>query len=120
MLNDRFWTKVDKNGPNGCWVWLVNKNNKGYGMFSINAAVGKKLAHRLSYEDAKGRIPRGAFILHSCDNPACVNPAHLRVGNAKDNVGDMMERGRKVTVALKGEANGSSKFTAASVTQMRR
>lgn len=111
MLNDRFWTKVDKTGPNGCWVWLANKNNKGYGMFSISAVVGKKLAHRLSYEGAKGRIPKGRFVLHSCDNPACVNPDHLRIGNAKENVADMIERGRKVTTPMPGMLNSQSRLT---------
>ena len=55
MLDDRFWSKVDKDTASGCWEWTANKNNKGYGMFSVNSYVGKQLAHRLCYEDAKGK-----------------------------------------------------------------
>jgi len=95
MLNDRFWTKVNRDAPNDCWEWTANKNNHGYGMFSLGAVVGKKLAHRLSFEDAKGPIPIGGLILHSCDNPACVNPDHLRVGTHKDNTQDCFDRKRR-------------------------
>lgn len=120
MLNGRFWTKVDKSTPNGCWEWTANKNNKGYGMFSIDSYVGKKLAHRLSYEAAKGRIPKGGLVLHSCDNPGCVNPDHLRVGSHKQNIADMDSRGRRVPPHLKGETNPHSFLTDEAVVAIRR
>jgi len=89
-------------------------------MFSVNSYVGKRLAHRLSYEDAKGRIPKGGLILHSCDNPACVNPAHLRVGSYKENVSDMDSRGRRNNSPMKGSENPNAFMTDALVTSLRR
>jgi transcriptional regulator with XRE-family HTH domain len=91
---DRFWAKVDRS-TGDCWTWTAVKNNKGYGMFRLgSASLGKVLAHRFSYELAKGKIPKGAFILHSCDNGLCVNPSHLRVGNHAENMRDAASRGR--------------------------
>jgi hypothetical protein len=120
MLDDRFWTKVDKTAPNGCWVWTANRNNKGYGMFRPGGIAPKELAHRLSYQDAKGEIPKGAFILHSCDNPACVNPDHLRVGSAKQNVADMDKRKRRVSTPLRGEDNPTSLLAQSEVIDLRK
>lgn len=58
MLDDRFWTKVDRAEPGGCWEWTANKNNKGYGLFRPGGTAPKRLAHRLAYEDAKAPSPR--------------------------------------------------------------
>lgn len=120
MLNDRFWTKVDREDPSGCWVWTANKNNKGYGLFRPGGVAPKALAHRLSYEDEKGPIPKGLFILHSCDNPACVNPSHLRVGTPKENVADMDARMRRASHSPKGASNPNSRLTSASVIEIRK
>ena len=100
MLNERFWSKVAVRTDKDCWEWQANKNNKGYGMFSINSYVGKKLAHRLSYENSFGKIPDGMHILHSCDNPACVNPSHLSAGTRSDNMTDCASKGRTGNMAL--------------------
>lgn len=94
MLNDRFWTKVKRPSQQDCWEWQANKNNKGYGMFSVNSYVGKRLAHRLSYEDAFGPIEEGAVIRHTCDNPSCVNPNHLVSGTQKQNMQDAAKKER--------------------------
>lgn len=120
MLDERFWSKVNKNTVGGCWEWTANKNNKGYGRFSVDSYVGKQLAHRLSYEAEYGKIPKGGLVLHSCDNPACVNPLHLRIGSHKANVADMDERGRRKSPHLKGETNPFSKLTDAAVIEIRR
>lgn len=120
MLDERFWSKVNKDTDSGCWEWTANKNNKGYGMFSVSSYVGKQLAHRLSYKDAHGPIPKGGLILHSCDNQACVNPEHLRVGTYKENVADMDTRKRRVTNTPFGEDNCNALLTAEKVIQMRR
>ena len=97
----RFWSKVDKTSD--CWEWTGSKNSKGYGQLNINGEP--VLAHRLSWEMAFGKIPvgtgyHGECVLHKCDNPGCVNPAHLFLGTNLDNVSDMISKGRKVI--LKG------------------
>lgn len=100
MLNHRFWSKVAVKTENECWEWTANRNNKGYGMFSLGSIIGKKLAHRLSYEESFGKIPEGMEILHSCDNPSCVNPSHLSAGTRKDNMVDAVQKGRSAGMKL--------------------
>lgn len=120
MLDDRFWTKVDKSHPSGCWVWTANRNNKGYGLFRPGGTLPKRLVHRLSYEAFKGAIPRGGLILHSCDNRICVNPDHLQVGTFSDNVADMDARGRRVANPARGEKHRLSKVSDDTVLSLRR
>ena len=79
---------------NGCWVWKRNKNKHGYGMVS-NKEMGTNYAHRLSYEYHNGLIKDGMYCLHTCDNPACINPEHLFLGTQADNMRDMVVKGRK-------------------------
>lgn len=121
-LEDRFWEKVAKtDDPSGCWVWTATKNNKGYGLLSISAAVGKRLAHRISYEIHFGRIPKGLFVLHSCDNPLCVNPTHLRIGDQTANMADAISRGRKASPPThRGERHPKAKLTAKDVRRIRK
>lgn len=76
----------------GCWIWTALKNDAGYGKINIKGKMER--AHRVSYEMYVGPIPDGLFLLHSCDNPACVNPAHLTPGNQKQNIHDMWQKGR--------------------------
>jgi DNA-binding NarL/FixJ family response regulator len=90
----RFWNKVQKAGPDECWLWTAATLPKGYGVFSRDGR--QVLAHRFSCELALGRpIDRADYVLHSCDNPRCVNPAHLRVGSQADNVKDTWDRRRR-------------------------
>lgn len=95
-LIERFEAKVDKSNPEGCWLWTGSKNNKGYGMILVQTAIGKRLAHRVSYELYVGPIPDGLCALHRCDTPACVNPKHIFLGTKKDNIDDMDAKGRRV------------------------
>lgn len=89
----RFFEKVEKR--DGCWLWLAKKNNKGYGMFRNGGGdTGFVLAHRVSFEYARGAIPKGKWVLHTCDNPGCVNPDHLFLGDNTANVQDMHRKGR--------------------------
>jgi hypothetical protein len=88
-----FWSRVDKRGPDECWPWLGAPNNRhGYGGFWFDGK--SELAHRLAYRLTFGQITDGFWILHSCDNPPCCNPAHLREGTVVDNNRDRTERGR--------------------------
>ncbi len=89
LLEERFWSKVDK--TDNCWNWTAAKHQFGYGLFNIGGKI--LLAHRVVYALAVG--PLGNFcVCHHCDNPGCVRPVHLFLGTQKDNVRDMMEKGR--------------------------
>ncbi len=87
---DRFWSKVDTSGE--CWVWTGARTTAGYGEFYVDG--GMVYAHRWSSELADGPIPAGLFVLHHCDNRACVRPDHLFRGTAQDNTDDMWRKGR--------------------------
>jgi len=113
----RFWEKVDKRGPDDCWEWQAAKTHSGYGAF--RAPNGMHPAHRYSYELHHGPIPDGMVICHKCDNPPCVNPIHLFLGTDKDNVADMLKKGRNGDTGLKGEANHKSKLSAEQVQAIR-
>ena len=89
-IAERFFTKVSK--TSNCWLWTGYRKHNGYGQSWAN---GKKvLAHRLSYEIHTGASPGAARVLHHCDNPPCVNPAHLYLGTMADNMRDCLLRGR--------------------------
>lgn len=91
MSASRFWAKVNIGEAHECWLWTGGKSG-GYGRFRSDGAV--VYAHRMAYELVKGEIPEGLSILHSCDEPACCNPMHLRAGDAVDNARDREVRGR--------------------------
>lgn len=77
----------------GCWNWLKYVDpSTGYGNFRQD---GHQLAHRWAYATFRGEIPKGMWVLHSCDNRRCVNPDHLFLGNSRDNVLDMVAKGRQ-------------------------
>lgn len=111
---ERFWSKVDRRGDDECWPWRSAKNRKGYGVLGITRDQNV-LAHRFSYELRFGPIPSGKLVLHDCDNPWCVNPAHLRAGTPKQNSGDMVARGR----AYSGERHAWTKLSTEAVNRMR-
>lgn len=98
-LEERFWSKVTRGvSPDDCWLW-TGTLSKGYGRLSKGrVSEGYLTASRVSWEISEGRpVPDGLFVLHSCDNPRCVNPKHLRIGDQIDNMLDMKLRKRKRT-----------------------
>lgn len=102
---ERFWSKVDRRGPDECWPWTAAKN-RGYGVIGAGPrSSGRKFATRVSWELEHGAPPRSDMdILHRCDNPPCVNPAHLFEGTAADNVADMLGKGRESRGRRHGDA----------------
>ena len=93
-LDKRFWEKVDKSGgDDGCWEWIAGKYPNGYGMFALKRQV-VRCAHRVAWMLTHGDIPDGLFVLHKCDNRSCVNPSHLFLGTHKQNMQDMVNKGR--------------------------
>lgn len=85
---ERFWEKVDRAaGVDGCWPWTATRTPQNYGQFD------KRGSHRVAFELTNGAIPAGLYVLHSCDNPPCCNPAHLSLGTHADNLREAAERG---------------------------
>ena len=135
-IAERFAEKVAVGGPDECWLWTGVPTRKGYGEMRIGGRVGRSVrAHRLAWQLTNGPIPDGLHVLHTCDNPPCVNPAHLWVGTNQDNVDDRERKGRNTHVFLtgalslsrsrpevmpRGEQHGMHKLTAPDVLEIRR
>lgn len=108
----RFWEKVDVRDTDECWPWTGALGSTGYGVLR---PAGQRSgpcvkAHRYSAELA-GMDIEGRFVLHACDNPPCVNPAHLRPGSHVENVRDMVDRDR----VARGSARGQGVLTEAEI-----
>lgn len=83
---DRFWLKVNRSGPGGCWIWTGRFDRKGYGSCCRMPGLRTQLAHRVSYTLLVGPIQAGMTIDHVCRVRRCVNPGHLRVCTVTENV----------------------------------
>ena len=118
-MPDRFWSKVDdSNGPEACWLWRASLDSGGYGTITFKRKLRK--AHRMAWILTYGEIPEHLDVLHKCDVPACVNPAHLFLGTHLDNMRDCVAKGRHAINPRYGEANPMSKLTNDQVEEIRR
>lgn len=88
---ERFAARAAPGDPDRCWHWRGGTNGDGYGVLRLGRRV--VYAHRVAYALAFGS-PGRRVVRHTCDNPRCVNPAHLLAGTQGDNVADMISRGR--------------------------
>lgn len=119
-VEERFWAKVDKRGPDECWPWMAWADKSGYGRMGLGGHNSRGVgAHRIAYELAAGPIPEGLSVLHRCDNRICVNLAHLFLGTHQDNMDDMMSKGRHGQTGCKGERHPGAKLTDAVVLQIK-
>lgn len=124
---DSVWKKVMKGTPDECWPWMGKfRSDNGYGRLDIKPEDGV-YAHRAAYLSAyPGSIPLRApvdrsepvLVLHTCDNPACCNPAHLFLGSHDDNMKDKARKGR--CPGLKGERAPRAKLTNTEADEIRR
>jgi hypothetical protein len=117
-LAERLWARVDKTpgqGPNGdCWEWRGYVHPVGYGQIGAGRAdEGTIHTNRAAWIVTNGEIPNGLWVLHTCDNRLCCNPAHLWLGTPKENTQDMIAKGRRrdPSQVVRGEDVSQSKLT---------
>lgn len=124
----RFWAKTLRNERTGCLEWAKHRNRTGYGHMKIRR--NEQLAHRIAWVLHNGSLPDGLFVLHHCDNPACVEISHLFLGDHRANMADMAAKGRsrrgpnflirrRRPGVARGERSGPAKLTDDSVRAIR-
>lgn len=102
-LQERWERSFAVDAETGCWVWTKALHAKGYGVIAVGRSSDR--AHRVAWKLNKGPIPAGLMVLHRCDNPPCVNPAHLFLGTNSDNMRDAVGKGRHRTQPRKMTAD---------------
>lgn len=118
-LPKRFLDKIGAPDNRGCRNWIAAKFSTGYGAFQYEGRPRR--AHRIIWEFSHGPIPNGLFVLHKCDNPACVNIEHLWLGSNQENMDDKVSKGRQTRNGGGpfGEMNKNAKLTAGDILQIR-
>lgn len=137
-LTEHFWSRINKDGRimphmphlGKCWEWTLATDVGGYGYFKW-FGIGKRV-HRISWMLNFGNVPDGLWVCHRCDNPCCVNPDHLFLGDAKANSDDMIKKGRRYQVRgdecmarrfpekVTGSNNGMAKLNESQVREIKR
>jgi hypothetical protein len=121
-LESRFLTKVGAVLENGCHPW-VGATRGGYGVIGEGGTSKRMLyAHRVAWELANWPVPDGLCVCHRCDNPGCVNPKHLFLGIHRENMHDMLRKGRnryKIPALRQGESCSAAKLTENDVRKIR-
>lgn len=117
-LTERFWEKVNIREKDECWHWNASLRSTGYGQFQMNDTMYK--SHRVAWELTNGPIPKGMFVCHTCDQRTCCNPSHLFLGSPKDNIMDMIAKGRKGIPDFLGSKNPAAKLTEKDILRIRK
>lgn len=116
-IGDRFWPQVAVGASHECWEWQFHRDKANYGRFKIGQRSER--AHRVAYQLAKGEIPTGLVVRHTCDNPPCCNPNHLLIGTVQDNNQDCVERGRFRLTPMYGSEHPRAIITEEQVLKVR-
>lgn len=134
-LSQRLWALIARGGPDECWEWQGDPREFTRGTPGERPRFSFRdrsyVAYRLLWQVERGEIPEGLWVLHSCDNGRCCNPAHLFLGTPSDNVQDMLRKGRgrvgddhylrrDPSKIRRGEASGRAVLTWAKVREIRR
>ena len=118
-LEQRFWGRVTVTDEGSCWEWQGARSHAGYGKLVRDRHLVS--THRLSWEFATGHpVPDDLLVCHRCDNPPCVNPSHLFLGDKSANAIDMVMKGRHDTKSrIRGEEHARARLTDAVVADIR-
>ena len=119
-LSERFWEKAKTGSAEECWEWTASTYSNGYGHIGLGRGLGGALAHRMAWVLTQGPIPDGQYVCHRCDNPRCVNPAHLFLGSQGDNMRDAKQKGRVSGGRMPGDKNPNAKLSPSQVIAIRK
>ena len=119
-VEQRFWRQVSRAGSSDCWHWLGDRLPTGYGIMRVSGR--RWYAHRVSWwlHNGQPEMRPTLIVMHRCDNPPCVNPAHLWRGTQAENIADMDRKGRRRSNGRRGETNGRAKLSTAVVLDLKR